>query len=100
MTTTNGTGTSAIAASFGLQHEHRHGGEHQRERRLDDEDEPVSEEEPHRLEVDGDAGHELPGLLAVEEAELERLEVLVEAGAEVELDRRARRVPRRAGARR
>ena len=43
-----------------------------------DEDEPVAEEEAHRLQVDGRARHQLAGLLAVEEAELERLQVRVE----------------------
>ena len=48
-------------------------GEHDRQRRLQHEDEAVAEEEAHRLQVDGRARHELAGLLAVEEAELERL---------------------------
>ena len=68
-------------------HDHRHAGEHERERRLQDEHEPVAEEEAHGLQVDGRAGHQLAGLLVVEEAELEALEVAVEQLAQVEFDR-------------
>ena len=60
-----------------LEREHRHRGERDREDRLGDEDQSVSEEEPDRLQVDGGARHQLPGLLAVEERELERLKSFV-----------------------
>jgi hypothetical protein len=63
----------------GIDEEHRRGGEEDRQRRLEDEDEAVAEEEADRLQVDGGARHELTGLLAVEEPELERLQVPVEA---------------------
>ena len=69
-----------------LEHEHRHPGERDREHRLADEDEAVAEEEAHRLEVDGGARHQLARLLAVEEAELETLKLLVERVAQVVLD--------------
>ena len=58
--------------------DHRDAGQQQREHRLQDEHEPVAEEEAHRLQVDGRARHQLAGLLAVEEAELEALQVAVE----------------------
>ena len=61
-------------------------GEEDGQRRLQDEDQAVAEEEAHGLQVDGRARHELAGLLAVEEAELELLQVLVHAVAQVELD--------------
>ena len=70
----------------GPQREHRYRSEHDRERRLPDEDQPVAEEEAHRLQVDGDARHQLAGLLAVEERQLEPLEVLIEPVAQIELD--------------
>ena len=70
----------------GLEDEHRHPGEHDREDRLGDEDQAVAEEEAHRLEVDGGARHQLAGLLAVEEPELEALELPVERVAQVDLD--------------
>ena len=70
----------------GVDEEHGHGGQHDGQRRLHDEDEPVAEEEAHRLQVDGRTRHELAGLLAVEEAELERLQVVVQALAQVDLD--------------
>ena len=54
---------------------------------LGDEHEPVAEEEADRLQVDRRARHQLAGLLAVEEAELERLQVAVEPVAQVVLDR-------------
>ena len=58
----------------------------ERQGRLGDEDQAVAEEEADRLQVDRRPGHELAGLLAVEEAELEALEVRVDAVAQVELD--------------
>ena len=57
-----------------------------RQRGLRDEHEPVAEEEAHGLQVDGRARHQLAGLLGVEEAELEREQVLVDAVAQVDLD--------------
>ena len=48
--------------------------------------EAVAEEEADRLQVDRRPRHELAGLLRVEEAELERLQVRVHAVAQVELD--------------
>ena len=74
-------------AELGVDVDHRHAGEHERERGLQDEDEPVAEEEAHGLQIDGRAGHQLAGLLVVEEAELELLEVSVEQLAQVEFDR-------------
>ena len=69
-----------------LQHEHRDAREHDRQQRLRDEDQPVAEEEADRLQVDGRARHQLPGLLAVEERQLEPLQLPVEHVAQVELD--------------
>ena len=69
-----------------LQREHRHRREQQRQQRLRDEDQPVAEEEADRLKVDGRARHQLTGLLAVEERQLEPLELGVQAVAQVELD--------------
>ena len=97
-------GPRAAPVARGDQHDERHGeqrerGQHRvdeehRDRReqdrqaaLGDEHEAVAEEEAHRLQVDRGARHQLPGLLAVEERELERLEVDVEQVAQVELDR-------------
>ena len=54
---------------------------------LGEEDEPVAEEEPDRLEIDGRARHELSGLVAVIEAEREAEELRVERVAHVPLDR-------------
>ena len=51
-----------------------------------DEHQPVAEEEADGLEVHRRARHELAGLLAVEEGELERLQVAVHPVAQVELD--------------
>ena len=53
---------------------------------LGDDHEAVAEEEAHRLQVDRRARHELAGLLAVEEAELEREQVVVDLVAQVVLD--------------
>ena len=53
---------------------------------LGEEDEPVAEEEAHRLQVDRRARHELAGLAAVVEAERQPEEVRVELVAEVVLD--------------
>ena len=71
---------------LGLQREHRAGGEHDRQAALQQEHEPVAEEEAHGLQVDGRARHQLPRLLLVEEAELERLQARVEPVAQVVLD--------------
>ena len=84
--TTNGTGSSASAASGGLSDEHHDAREQDRQRVLGEEDQAVAEEEADRLQVDRRPRHQLPGLLAVEEAELERLQVAVDALAQVELD--------------
>ena len=54
---------------------------------LREEDEPVSEEEAHRLQVDRRPGHELPRLASVVEAEREAQEVRVELVTHVVLDR-------------
>ena len=62
-------------------------GEGDRQQVLGDEDQPVAEEEADRLQVDRRPRHQLPGLLAVEEAELEPLQVRVEELAQVEFDR-------------
>ena len=56
-----------------LKHEHRDRRERDRQDRLGDEDQSVAEIEADRLKVDGGARHQLTGLLAVEECELERL---------------------------
>ena len=69
-----------------LHGDHRPRREEDGQRRLQHEDEAVAEEEAHGLQVDGGARHQLPGLLAVEEAQLELLQVLVHAVAQVELD--------------
>ena len=53
---------------------------------LREEDEPVAEEEAHRLEVDRRARHQLSGLAAVVEAERQAQEVRVELVAKVVLD--------------
>ena len=73
--------------------DHHHGGEDDRQHALGDEDQPVAEEEADRLQVDRRPRHQLPGLLTVEEGELEALQVGVEALAEVEFDRQ-RDLPR------
>ena len=53
---------------------------------LEEEDEPVAEEEANALEVDGRARHQLAGLMTVVEAEREPHQVRVEALAHVHLD--------------
>jgi hypothetical protein len=73
-------------AQLGLEREHRHRGEEDRERALGDEHEPVAEEEAHGLQIDGRARHQLSGLLAREEAQLELLQVGVDDVAQVDLD--------------
>ncbi len=70
-----------------VEEEHRRGREQDREGALAHPDQPIAEEEADRLEIDGRPRHQLPGLLRVEEGELEPLQVLVEALAEVVLDR-------------
>ena len=82
----------------GLEEEHRDRGQHDRQRALDDEDEAVAEEEAHGLEVDRRARHQLARLLAREEAQLERLQVLVHPVAQVELDTERHAAPPPAGA--
>ena len=67
-------------------YDHGHAREHDREHELQDEDEPVAQEEAHRLQVDGGARHQLSGLLMVEETELQALEMAVEPLAQVVLD--------------
>jgi len=71
----------------GLDREHDGAGQQERECVLGQEDQPVAEEEADRLEVDGRPRHQLPGLLRVEEPQLERLEVRVDPLPQVELDR-------------
>ena len=91
-----------------LEREHRDRREPDRQDRLGDEDQAVPEEEADRLQVDGGARHQLPGLLAVEERELERLQGRVQRLAQVDFDgqrhpprdqpaRRAQRQPGQAG---
>ena len=70
----------------GLEREHRHRGERDRDDRLGDEDQAVPEEEADRLQVHRGAGHQLPGLLAVEERELQRLQRRIQPLAQVDLD--------------
>jgi hypothetical protein len=53
---------------------------------LREEDQPVAEEEPHRLQIDRRAGHELARLAPVVEAEREPQQVPVQLVAEVVLD--------------
>ena len=66
--------------------EHGDTGQRDREDRLQDEHEPVAEEEAHGLQVNGRARHQLAGLLAVEEAELQALQVAIQTLAQVVLD--------------
>ena len=70
----------------GLDRQHRDAREQDRQPALQDEHEAVAEEEAHRLQVDGQARHQLAGLLAVEERQLELLQVRVQAVAQVVLD--------------
>ena len=70
----------------GLEDEHGHRGEQDRDHRLRDEHQPVAQEEADRLQVDRRARHELARLLAVEEPQLEPLELAVERVAQVDLD--------------
>ena len=83
---TNGAGISAISRQQRVDREHHRRGEDDRQQVLGDEDQPVAEEEADRLQVDRRPRHQLPGLLAVEEAELEPLQVRVEGLAQVEFD--------------
>jgi hypothetical protein len=53
---------------------------------LEEEDQPVAEEEPHALQVDRRTRHQLPGLVTVVEAEREANEVRVDPLAHVHLD--------------
>ena len=87
---------SASAARSGLMREHHRARQRQRQRVLRQEDQPVAEEEADRLQVDRRPRHQLPGLLGVEEAELERLQVPVEA-APAGRTRRSPRPCRRSG---
>ena len=73
--------------------EHDRGGRDDREDVLEEEDEPVAQEEAHRLEVDRRAREELAGLVSVVEAERQAEELRVERVAHVELD--AERLPPR-----
>ena len=54
---------------------------------LGEEDQPVAEEEADRLQVNRRPRHQLPGLLGIEEAQLQPLQMRVKALAQVELDR-------------
>ena len=62
-----------------------------REHVLEEEDQAVAEEEADALQVDRRARHQLPGLVAVVEAEREAHELRVQGVAQVELD--AERLP-------
>ena len=92
-----------VAVAVGERDQHRRGREHDQrqlpleeeqhaahqqdgEHVLEEEDQPVAEEEPDSLEVDGGAGHELAGLVAVVEAERQPDQVRVDAAAHVHLD--------------
>jgi hypothetical protein len=66
--------------------EHHAGDDHDRQHVLEEEDEPVAEEEADGLQVDGRAGHQLARLVAVVEAEREPDELGVQGVAHVELD--------------
>ena len=68
-------------------HEEHHAGHRDdRQHVLEEEDEAVAEEEPDALQVDRRPRHQLPGLVAVVEAEREPEELRVHLVAEVELD--------------
>ncbi len=69
-----------------VDHDHHDAREHDREHELQDEHEAVAEEEAHGRQVDGGPAHQLAGLLVVEEAELQALQLAVEALAQVVLD--------------
>ena len=87
MTTTNGTGDERDQAEPRVDHDHHDARERDREDRLQDEHEPVAEEEAHRLQIDGRARHQLSRLLVVEEAQLQALQLAVHALAQVVFDR-------------
>jgi RNA polymerase primary sigma factor len=70
----------------GLNDHHGHRGQHDGQGGLEDEDQAVTQEEAHRLEVHGRARHELAGLLVIEEGQLESEQVGVQALAQVDLD--------------
>src|SRR5439155_19922386 len=70
-----------------LEEKQHAGNEDDREHVLKEKDQPVAEEEAHALKIDGRAGHELTGLVAVVEAEREPDEMRVETLAKVHLDR-------------
>ena len=53
---------------------------------LDEEDQPVAEEEADVLEVDRRPGHQLAGLVVIEEAKRKPQQVPVQSVPEVELD--------------
>jgi hypothetical protein len=69
-----------------VEHEHHHGHAQEGDHVLEEEDEPVPEEEADCLQVDGGPRHQLPGLVPVVEAEGEALEVCVQLVAHVVLD--------------
>ena len=70
-----------------LEHEQNGGDRHDRQHVLEEEDQPVAEEEPHALQIDGRARHELSGLVTVVEPERQAHEVGVEALPHVHFDR-------------
>ena len=70
----------------GLEQEHGHRSQQDGDQRLSDEDQSVPEEEADGLQVHRGSGHQLPGLLAIEEGQLEALKLTVEGVAQVELD--------------
>ena len=74
-----------------VDHEQEHGHADDGEHVLDEEDQPVAEEEAHVLEVDRCARHQLAGLVAVEEAVREAQQMPVQGVPEIELD--AERLP-------
>ena len=69
-----------------VEEEHCRHGQHG-ENVLEEEDQPVAEEEANTLQVDGRARHQLAGLMPVVEAEREPDEMGVEPLAHVHLDR-------------
>ena len=70
-----------------LEEEQHHGHRDHRQHVLEEEDQAVAEKEADALQVDGRTRHQLPGLVAVVEAEREPHEVRVEPLAHVHLDR-------------
>ena len=78
---------STISASCHSKKNSTDGHRDHRQHVLEEEDQAVAEKEADALQVDGRARHQLPGLVAVVEAEREPHEVRVEPLAHVHLDR-------------